>query len=131
VKALQELQLTVNTLPTYEDQSLKMKLTTFFRGIAERGEGIIDSIITKKITTDELCVGSTCVTEAQLQQLLLNNAVAPLVSNQEETPIPDEGRRDVQNEIGEEGVEESLNNGVEENDAVTKHDVSEQSETTE
>lgn len=47
-------------------------------------------IVVHRITTDELCVGTTCINETQLQQLLDTANVTPAPPPVEEPPIVDE-----------------------------------------
>ncbi len=68
-KAVQELNLKLTTLETFsfEDTGgFTERLREFFENA---GNGI-RKIFVKEIQTDKLCVGTTCVTETQLQQLL-------------------------------------------------------------
>ncbi|OGG49101.1 hypothetical protein A2704_00395 [Candidatus Kaiserbacteria bacterium RIFCSPHIGHO2_01_FULL_54_36b] len=77
-KAIQELNLKfedlATTTPATEQgsfpsrffSSLFTRLTQWF---ADAGNGIAD-FFAKRVRTDELCVGATCVNEAELQQLL-------------------------------------------------------------
>ena len=78
IKGIQELDIKVQSLPTFEDQTFAEKVATFLQGIAERGEALVDSVKTKKVTTEQLCVGTdedqVCVSKEQLEQLLQNGA---------------------------------------------------------
>jgi hypothetical protein len=48
--------------------------------------GYFDKVFAKEVHTEKLCVGSTCVTEAELQQLLQNQAVNAGNTSQNSTP---------------------------------------------
>jgi hypothetical protein len=65
VEAIREMNVKISVIPQYQDQTITDRLAQFFRNIAETGLGIFN-----KVTTDELCIKSTCVTEQQLQDLL-------------------------------------------------------------
>jgi hypothetical protein len=77
IAAIQEMNIQVAAIPKLEDQTLYEKVSTFLRGIAERGEAVADSIRSKKVQTEQLCVGvdsdQVCLTKDQLQQLLNNS----------------------------------------------------------
>lgn len=87
IKALQELSARIDQL-------------------AQVGIAGIKHIFAEKVTTDELCVGETCVTEDELKALLLNADIAPVDhssggSQQEEQSEDQESldeQEDVQNE---------------------------------
>jgi hypothetical protein len=75
IQAIKEMNVTLSDLPTYTDPTLAQKIATFLDGIATRGEAVVNLVIAKKVTTQELCIGNTasdsvCVTKSQLQQLL-------------------------------------------------------------
>jgi hypothetical protein len=75
IQAIKEMNVTLADLPTYTDPTLAQKIATFLDGIATRGEAVVNLVIAKKVTTQELCIGNTasdsvCVTKSQLQQLL-------------------------------------------------------------
>jgi hypothetical protein len=70
VRALQEMHIQMQQLPTFSDQSLMQKVADFLRGIAENATAIVDAIQTKRVQTDQLCVGSVCITEQQFLELL-------------------------------------------------------------
>jgi fibronectin-binding autotransporter adhesin len=80
IKAVQEMNLTMQSLPVFEDQTLPEKVATFLRGIAERGEALVDSVKTKKVQTEELCVGNdgdqVCITKDQLRSILQQGQAA-------------------------------------------------------
>lgn len=78
VKAIQELMARVQG---FTDRFTTNDLT-FVRGEA-------DVLSTRELTTDKLCIGSTCVTEDELQALLANAAMGTGVSgNGSDTPAP-------------------------------------------
>jgi trimeric autotransporter adhesin len=78
VKAIQEMNVRIAALPAFEDPTLAVKISDFLRGIAERGEALVDSVKTKKVQTEQLCVGNdgdqVCITKDQLQNLLNGSA---------------------------------------------------------
>jgi|GEM_PF-1992743 len=84
VEAIREMNLKIGVIPQYEDQSFTDRLGQFLRNIAENGFGMFT-----KVTTDELCIKSTCVTEQQLQDLLILQAQlrAPSTSTPPEATI--------------------------------------------
>ncbi|MCC6520767.1 tail fiber domain-containing protein, partial [Candidatus Nomurabacteria bacterium] len=68
-KAVQELNLKLTTIDTFtfEDTGgFAERLRQFFESTTNG----IRTIFVKEVQTDKLCVGTTCVTESQLQQLL-------------------------------------------------------------
>ena len=65
------------------------------KDLAHKVEGIFTSLVTHKITTDEittekLCVGATCVTEIQLRALLEKGNVATVVAPVTPPVVPPE-----------------------------------------
>ena len=74
VGAVKELNIKVATLPILTDQTFVDRLKTFLQSIAEAGVAIVDSVKTKKVQTQELCVGDdadqVCVTKDQLRTLI-------------------------------------------------------------
>jgi hypothetical protein len=64
------MDLQVQELPVLGDQLLATKIADFLRGIAQSATAIIDNVQSHKVQTDELCVGSVCVTQEQFLQLL-------------------------------------------------------------
>src|SRR5205085_2697160 len=56
-------------------------------GIATLKEIIVDTVTSKKVVTDQLCVGTTCVNESQLQQLL-SGSKANTNTNTSDTTTP-------------------------------------------
>lgn len=93
VKGMQEMDITIQALPEFEDDgSMAQKVADFLRGIAERGEAIVDSIKTnnvdtENIQTDTLCVGEVCVSEDAFLQMV-QNAGADSSSSGGGTPDP-------------------------------------------
>lgn len=77
IEAIKEMDVTLQDLPTYTDQTLTAKIAAFLSGIAERSEAVVNLVTAKKVNTQELCIGdsddSVCVTKVQLQQLLQNS----------------------------------------------------------
>ncbi len=65
IEAVKELDITVQTIPSYEDETFSSKITDFLRGIAERGEAIIDTVRAKK-----LCAEDVCIDRDQLQEMI-------------------------------------------------------------
>ena len=74
VKAVQEMNIKVSLLPTLTDQTFTDRLAAFLKGIAEEGVAVIDSIKTKKVKTNELCIGDesdeVCITKEELRHIL-------------------------------------------------------------
>ena len=65
VSAIQELDIKIAALPQYEDEEFTERLATFFKGVAERGEGLFT-----KVKTKELCVDDVCVTRDQFIRMV-------------------------------------------------------------
>ncbi len=61
----------------------RMMNIVFENGLIKTVKGMFD-----EVQTDKLCVGATCVTEQQLQQLLQGQGTAPAPSNPTPTPTP-------------------------------------------
>lgn len=72
--SIKELNLNMQVLPILEDKSLASKIADFLRGIAESGTALVDNLKSKKVQTEELCVGDdtdqVCVTKEQLRTLI-------------------------------------------------------------
>ncbi|MCE9517776.1 tail fiber domain-containing protein, partial [Candidatus Nomurabacteria bacterium] len=101
IKSIQQMNIKVEGIPTLADQTLYTKVAEFLRGIAERGEAMVDLVTTKKVQTEELCIKKSngtniCVTGDQLDVLLgAEEVLPPPVSpepepdlNPEPTPDP-------------------------------------------
>jgi hypothetical protein len=95
VEAIRELNLKVTNLENLTPGSTEA--TTFFASLAawlgDAGNGI-QKIFVREIQTDKLCVGQTCVTEAQLQMLLQNSPTqiqtpTPPATDPDDTPSVD------------------------------------------
>lgn len=97
IKSIQEMNIQVQGIPIFADQTLYTKVADFLRGIAEQGTAVVDKVIAGTITADQiqtpqLCVGTndnkTCVNADQLQQMIsqINNQNSSLPSS---TPTPD------------------------------------------
>lgn len=101
INAIKELDIKVQSLPTFENPTLATKVAEFLSGIAEGVANI------GRVNTDTLCVGNTCVTESQLQQLLQQASVSSGNSTPpEETPPADPTCTDgIQNQ-DETGIDE-------------------------
>ena len=79
-EAIKEMDIKINVIPSYTDISMYTKINNFLKGIAERGEAIINTVTsinvntqnvnTQNVNTNELCVGSTCVTPDQFLQIV-------------------------------------------------------------
>jgi lysophospholipase L1-like esterase len=65
IQAIKEMNVTMKALPTFADPTIAQKIADFLTGIAERGEAVVN-----KVTTNELCLNSTCLTENELQSLI-------------------------------------------------------------
>ncbi|HEY0979851.1 MAG TPA: tail fiber domain-containing protein [Candidatus Paceibacterota bacterium] len=70
IEAVKELDIQVQAIPVYEDETFTEKIADFLRGIAERGEAIIDTVRAKK-----LCAEDVCINRDQLQEMIeyINN----------------------------------------------------------
>jgi hypothetical protein len=75
VKALQNL---IDRVGAFADQFTTKELT-FTRATG-------DDIVTNHVHTQELCIGSTCVTEDQLQRLLGNAGMSGSSASQQNNP---------------------------------------------
>ncbi len=91
-KAVQELNLKLTSVEkfSFEDTGgFAERLREFFESTTNG----IRTIFVKEVQTDKLCVGTTCVTESQLQQLLNQSGHsgggAPSPSPETETVIPE------------------------------------------
>jgi hypothetical protein len=97
VKAVQEMGITLQSVPVFEDQTLAIKVQDFLKGIGESGTALIDSIRAKNIHTQELCVGEendeVCVTKEQLRTLLLQSGSTP---SPQESPVVEDAPVDEQ-----------------------------------
>ncbi|MCE9517578.1 tail fiber domain-containing protein, partial [Candidatus Nomurabacteria bacterium] len=96
INAIKELDIKVQSLPTFDNPTLATKVAEFLRGIAEGVANI------GRVNTDTLCVGNTCVTESQLQQLLQQASVG----NNNSTPPPQETCSDGIMNQDETGIDE-------------------------
>jgi len=88
INAIKELDIKVQSLPTFENPTLASKVADFLRGIAEQGIAIVDSVRTnnvetKNIQTDTLCVGEVCVSQEVFLQMVQQ-------SGNSSTPTPEE-----------------------------------------
>jgi hypothetical protein len=77
IKAIQELNLKVTPIiPDGLDAGAYAKIKEFLQGIAQESKAVVDTVIAKKVQTQELCIGDTtdsvCVTKDQLRVLLQN-----------------------------------------------------------
>jgi hypothetical protein len=124
-KAVQELNLKLTTIDTFtfEDTGgFVERLRQFF----ETSTNGIRKIFVKEVQTDKLCVGTTCVTESQLQQLLNQSGQSgstPAPSPEPEVVIPE----------GDDNSEEPVLSGEgtsQEEEVITEPSPEETSETT-
>jgi hypothetical protein len=95
IKAVQELNLKVESLAIAVDEentksfsdrffeNLFTKITTW---LADAGNGIREMFAETFKAKDKICINETCVTELQLQMLLENANIAPVVPEPEPTP---------------------------------------------
>lgn len=95
LKGLQELDIKVSSIQDFTDSTFKSAIVTWLADVNNGiGRLFADEFVGNVITANEkLCVGQTCVTEAQLQNLL-NSAPASVVPPTEpepetETVVPD------------------------------------------
>lgn len=125
VEAVKELNLTLTAIDTFafEDTGgFTERLRQFFESTTNG----IRTIFVKEVQTDKLCVGTTCVTESQLQQLL-NNAGQ---SGSTPTPSPEP---EVVNPEDDDNSEETVLSGEDtsqEEEVITEPSPEETSETT-
>jgi hypothetical protein len=72
--SIKELNINMQALPVLTDTSLTSKIADFLRGIAESGTALVENLKTKKVQTQELCIGDdsdqVCVTKDQLRTLI-------------------------------------------------------------
>ena len=122
VRAIQELKIEVDllsSLNTEEDSSLASLIKTFLADAENTIDIIFAKIInTEKVQTNELCVGSVCITEEEFIQVFGNNQSDNNQGddeNTEDAPLPDESGEEnsAPEEISGEGdspVEENTEN---------------------
>lgn len=88
VKAIQELKVNidlVSSLDTEEEGSLGSLIKTFLSDAGNTIEVIFANVIkTQKVETDELCVGSVCVSEDEFIEIFGNNTNNSPINNEEE-----------------------------------------------
>jgi hypothetical protein len=90
-EAVRELNLRLTSIESLADNTVfKTSLLSMIQEwLADAGNGI-ESIFTRKVTTQELCVGSRCVTEDQFNQLLdqagISNSSANSIQTVTNTP---------------------------------------------
>ena len=103
--AIKEIDLNMQVLPVLEDRTLATKIADFLRGIAENGIAIVDNLKTKKVQTQELCVGDeddeVCITKDQLRAIIEQNGF---------TPNPSTGGESVEQDP-EQAVEDPIDTG--------------------
>ncbi len=75
VEAIKEMNMTMKALPTFDDQTLTQNIETFLEGIAH-GIAKINTVTTQNlcVTDSDADTNPVCLTKAQLQQLLQNQA---------------------------------------------------------
>lgn len=80
IKAIQELNLKVETLTassTLQQTNATDLIAETFHAVSGYFETLVANVINaKQVKTETLCVGETCVTEAQLKTLLQNNGMS-------------------------------------------------------
>jgi hypothetical protein len=80
-----------SSTPPDDSQSLFVRAVFYaldkLGAVIRNGIATINELITKRVTTDTLCVGSTCVDEEQLKQILQAISAAPAVTSAP-TPTP-------------------------------------------
>jgi hypothetical protein len=119
-KAIQELDLKINILEQQTTSSGGFSLATLKSVIkdilSDVGSGI-QNIFAKRVTTDELCVGSTCISESELIEVLdLRNQQISGNTNQQNNNFNEPEDEDVEEvieegESGDENPEEILDEG--------------------
>ncbi len=74
IKSIQEMNLQVQAIPVETDPTMYQKISDFLKGIAEQGTALVDYVKTKKVQTQQLCVGDdtdqVCVSKDQLRAML-------------------------------------------------------------
>jgi lysophospholipase L1-like esterase len=75
VAAIKEMNIQLQAIPQESDQTFYQKIADFLRGIAEQGTAVVDYVTAKKVTGDQLCAGTVCVDQTQLQNMInyINN----------------------------------------------------------
>jgi hypothetical protein len=58
--------------------------------LVQNGIAKVKQLFAEKVTTDQLCIGQTCVTEEQLKELLQKSAINPATPAAAETPTEPE-----------------------------------------
>lgn len=90
--AIKEIDLNMQVLPVLEDRSLATKIADFLRGIAETSTALVDNLKSKKVQTQELCVGDesdeVCITKDQLRAMIEQSGFAPAPSTAGGSPEP-------------------------------------------
>lgn len=90
--SIKELNLNMQVLPVLQDRSLASKIADFLRGIAESGTALVDNLKSKKVQTEELCIGNdadqVCVTKDQLRSLIQQGGVTTVSGGSTATPDP-------------------------------------------
>ena len=81
IEAIKEMNVTMQSLPTFSDPSFAQNVSTFLTGIGERGEAVVNAVTAHQVTTDQLCVGTACVTQQQFLQMIQNSGSSSSSSN--------------------------------------------------
>lgn len=87
IEAVKELDIQVQAIPLYEDETFTEKIAEFLRGIAERGEALIDTVRAKR-----LCAEDVCIDRDQLQEMIeyINNQQESSGGSSSNPPVDEE-----------------------------------------
>ena len=111
IKAIQELKINIDlisSLDTEEEGSLGSLIKSFLSDAGNTIEVIFAKVIkSQKVETDELCVGSVCVTEDEFIQIFGNDTNNNPINNEEEGGGETEETPDVPEEENGEGETET------------------------
>lgn len=111
IKAIQELKINIDlisSLDTEEEGSLGSLIKSFLSDAGNTIEVIFAKVIKgQKVETDELCVGSVCVTEDEFIQIFGNGTNNDPINNEEEGGGETEETPDVPEEENGEGETET------------------------
>lgn len=97
IQAIEEMNITLESVPTFTDQTFAENVKTFLTAIGTEGKGVLSKLFAKEVHTEELCVGSeddeVCVTKDELQNILNGSTntiiVTPPASTEEGGNTPD------------------------------------------
>jgi hypothetical protein len=101
-KAIQELDLKITTIESFASDVNTTFIDSIRNWLGDVGNGIT-RLFAQQVVTDELCIGSTCVTESQLIDLLNQNGqvVNTPSDNNESSSVDNSGSLDDQSDESE------------------------------